>query len=75
MKIKSLMLAALALAASQALAAPVDSDGNGMFSMEEMSEAYPDLTEEQFADIDANEDGEIDQTELNEAIEAGTIEG
>ncbi|WP_137702057.1 penta-EF hand family protein [Marimonas lutisalis] len=75
MKAHILVLGAAVLAATQAFAAPVDSDGNGTFSMEEMSEAYPNLTEEQFADMDANEDGEIDEVELNDAIENGVIEG
>lgn len=76
MKTTLSVLVLAGLLASPAVAAMVeDTDGNGTYSMEEMAEAYPDLTEEQFADIDANEDGEIDTVELNDAIEAGVIEG
>jgi hypothetical protein len=74
MKISYLLAGALALLASQAVAAPEDSDGNGSYSMEEMIAAYPGLTEEQFADMDSNEDGVIDPTELNDAIENGMID-
>lgn len=75
MKISYLLFGVLALSATSVLAAPTDSDGNGSYSMEEMAEAYPDLTEEEFADMDANEDGEIDEVELADAIDAGMIEG
>ena len=75
MKAHALVLGIAVLIAGPALSAPADSDGNGTFSIEEMAEAYPDLTEEEFADIDANGDGEIDATELNDAVEKGMIEG
>ncbi|MEZ5715651.1 MAG: EF-hand domain-containing protein [Paracoccaceae bacterium] len=73
MNIKTLLAAALVLSASNAMAAVEDSDGNGTYSMEEMAAAYPDLTEEQFAQIDANADGEVDADELAAAVAAGTI--
>ncbi|MCF3596083.1 EF-hand domain-containing protein [Rhodobacteraceae bacterium LMO-12] len=77
MMIRAMLLGAMALVASQAVAATelVDTDGNGSYSMEEMAAAYPGLTEEQFAEIDADENGEIDEVELVEAIEGGVIEG
>jgi hypothetical protein len=74
MKNSYLLAGALALLASQAVAAPQDTDGDGSYSMEEMIAAYPDLTEEQFADIDSNEDGVIDPAELEEAIELDMID-
>ena len=77
MKIRVLLLGAAALVASQAVASTdlVDTDGNGSYSMEEMVAAYPDLSAEQFAEIDADGNGEIDETELTEAVESGLIEG
>lgn len=77
MMTRLLLLGAMALVATQAVASTdlVDSDGNGSYSMEEMAAAYPGLTEEQFIEMDADENGEIDETELVEAIEGGMIEG
>ncbi|WP_343116956.1 EF-hand domain-containing protein [Ostreiculturibacter nitratireducens] len=69
--------AILTVAAAQANAETVvtDTDGNGVYSMEELVAAYPDLTEETFAAIDANADGSVDADELQAAVEAGTIAG
>lgn len=50
-----------------------DTDGDGMYSMEELTAAYPDLTAETFALIDANADGSVDADELTAAQEAGTL--
>ena len=77
MKIRALLLGAAALVASQAVASTelVDTDGTGSYSMEEMAAAYPGLTEEQFLEIDTDENGEVDEVELVEAIEEGLIDG
>lgn len=73
---------ALTAAALTALAAPVaalelgaeaDVDGNGSYSMEELQAVYPELTEETFAAIDANADGEADQDEVQAAADAGVL--
>ncbi|MDF1873591.1 EF-hand domain-containing protein [Vannielia sp.] len=50
-----------------------DSDGNGTYSMEEMTAAMPDLTPEVFAQIDTSADGEVDATEWEAAVAAGLI--
>jgi len=66
--------ASLAGLAGAAVAQEVtDADGNGTFSMEELMAAYPNLTAETFATIDANGDGAVDQDELKAAQEAGTL--
>jgi cytochrome oxidase Cu insertion factor (SCO1/SenC/PrrC family) len=66
--------ASLAGLAGSALAQELaDTDGNGTFSLEELTAAYPDLTAETFALIDANGDGVVDQDELTAAQEAGTL--
>lgn len=48
----------------------VDADGNGVWSMEELQVTYPDLTEEVFAAVDTNADGQVDQAEYDAAVEA-----
>ena len=69
-----LAAALLGLGATAATAAEVtDMDGDGMYSMEELQAAYPDLTEETFAQIDANADGMVDADELAAAETAGTL--
>mgnify|MGYP005853533567 FL=1 len=50
-----------------------DTDGDGVYSMEELMAAYPSLTPETFALIDANGDGTVDADELTAAQEAGTL--
>ena len=60
-------------AAANAQTVVTDTDGNGTYSMEEMTAAYPDMTEEVFASVDANADGAVDADELAAAQEAGTI--
>jgi len=64
-----------ALVAAQANAQTViaDTDGNGMYSMEELVVSFPDLTEENFKAADTNADGSIDMEELAAAVAAGQI--
>ncbi|NSY41473.1 EF-hand domain-containing protein [Leisingera sp. ANG59] len=75
MKAYALTAAAMAMAASAALAAMSDVDANedGMASYEELTAVYPDVTEDQFTAMDANEDGSLDQEEMDAATEAGTL--
>jgi EF hand len=65
----------LALSAGSAMAQTVvtDTDGNGMFSMEELKAAYPDLTDAVFATVDVDGNGSVDADELQAAREAGTL--
>ena len=57
-----------------AMAADVeDTDGDGMYSMEELMVAYPSLTEDLFSTIDGNGDGAVDPDELAAAVEAGVL--
>lgn len=65
-------LAAMPLMAQTAAAIP-DTDGNGMWSMEELKAGYPDLTEETFAAMDTTGDGQIDQAEFDAAVTAGLL--
>ena len=67
--------AVMAFAAVQAQAETTvqDTDGNGTYSMEEMVAAYPALTAEAFAEIDANGDAAVDADELQAAAGAGKL--
>ncbi|MCO0613629.1 hypothetical protein M8756_09955 [Lutimaribacter sp. EGI FJ00015] len=56
-----------------AQAALVDADGNGTYSHTELTAAYPEVSEDDFAQIDANGDGEIDEDELAMAKDAGIL--
>lgn len=71
------LAAGLALGGVQAVvqvSLPVqDADGNGVFSLEEMQVAVPDLTAQTHMAVDTNADGGIDATALATAIEAGTV--
>ena len=73
--LKSAALAALIASplAAQALTAEQDVDGNGTYSMEELQAAFPELSAEAFAQIDANADGEADMAELEAAQKAGLL--
>jgi hypothetical protein len=50
-----------------------DTDGDGMLSYTELLLVMPDMTEEDFAALDANEDGMLDAEEVAAAEEAGLI--
>ncbi|SPH17731.1 hypothetical protein DEA8626_01258 [Defluviimonas aquaemixtae] len=65
-----LMPAAGALAQS---VADLDADGSGGLDMAELQVGYPTLSEDQFAAIDANGDGLVDDAEFTAATEAGTL--
>lgn len=76
MNIRALCLAALvAVSAVQAHAetAVEDADGNGSYSMEEMTAAFPDMTEDQFVEIDADASGDVSEEELAAAMEGGVL--
>lgn len=53
---------------------PEDTDGDGLYSMDEMKAAFPDVTEEVLVQIDLNEDGSIDAEELAVAQTAGLLD-
>ncbi|MEM9032658.1 MAG: EF-hand domain-containing protein [Pseudomonadota bacterium] len=50
-----------------------DADGDGVFSMEELQAAIPDMTEGLFALVDTDGDGVVSPDELASAEAAGTI--
>ena len=68
--------AVLAVLGTTALAQtmPEDTDGDGVYSMDEMKAAFPDVTDEVLVQIDLNEDGSIDIEELAVAQTAGLLD-
>ena len=77
MQTLKLFLAALVLLPAVAYAEVMieDADGDGVYSVEEVTAAYPSVTAELFVEMDANEDGAIDAEELAAAVAAGLIAG
>jgi hypothetical protein len=77
MKRIALILAPVAFAtaaiAQTALPEVADTDGNGTWSIAEMQAVWADLTEEGFAAVDTNADGEVDTTELQTALDNGVV--
>lgn len=53
--------------------ATMDMDGDGQVSFDEMLAAYPELTEEVFAVIDADASGGVSEEEMQAAIDTGII--
>lgn len=68
-----LALATAAVAQTATLPEVTDTDGNGTWSLVELQAVWTDLTEEGFAGIDTNTDGEVDATELQTALDNGVI--
>ena len=60
-------------AAGMALADDIDTDGDGLLSFDEVLAAHPDLTEDAFAAMDGNGDGQLDEDEVKTATDAGLI--
>ncbi len=69
----ALMALGLSALAAQAQTAVSDTDGNGTYSVEELTAAYADMTHDLFAQIDADASGQVDADELQAARENGVI--
>ena len=69
------LAAILGLGAGAALAQTMveDTDGDGVYSLEELQVAFPELTDEVFTTVDTNADGVVDADELAAAEEAGVL--
>ncbi|MEL7212221.1 MAG: EF-hand domain-containing protein [Pseudomonadota bacterium] len=66
-------LTALALSTTAFANTEIDTDGDGVMSMEELQAAYPTLSEDLFAAMDANGDGTIDADEFKAAQDAAVL--
>lgn len=77
MQTLKLLIAALILIPVAAYAEVMieDADGDGLYSVEEVTAAYPTVTPELFGEMDANADGALDAEELAAAVAAGLIAG
>lgn len=78
MTYKAMTLAAFVIAAagpSLAQTMVEDSDGDGSYSMVELQAAYPEMTVEDFAQVDADQSGDVDADELTAAQENGLLAG
>ncbi len=51
-----------------------DADLDGNYTLEDLQAAYPSVTAELYAEIDTNADGEVDQDELDAAMDTGTFD-
>ena len=74
----ALTMAALVTAISPALAmsnsaVEVDTNGDGVLSLEEVQAVWASVTTEDFEKMDANADGSLDDTEIKTAEEAGMM--
>ncbi|MCR8725596.1 EF-hand domain-containing protein [Frigidibacter sp. ROC022] len=61
------------LASAQEAAMPEDTDGDGIYALEELQTAHPELTAEVYATLDSNGDGNVDAAEVAAAMEAGVL--
>jgi Ca2+-binding EF-hand superfamily protein len=50
-----------------------DADGDGLISLDELTAAYPDITEDLFVTLDADASGALDADELAAAKQAGLL--
>lgn len=68
------LLAAFAALPALAEVELIDTDGDGMASLDEMMVVYEGFTQEQFTAIDTDADGLLSDEELVAAMDAGTLE-
>ena len=74
-KWKIILATLLGLGAGVAAAAEIeDANGDGVYSMDEVKVAYPDLTEELFGQLDVDGDGALSADELAAGEEAGLLQ-
>lgn len=68
----ALVLSPMAFAMSDNAAA-VDTDGNGVLTIDEVQAVYPDVSQDTFSAMDTNADGALDEAEVTAAEEAGIM--
>ncbi len=73
-----IILAGLGLLANSALALgesirEIDANGDGVMTVDELQAVYPDMTAEQFAQLDLNSDGTLDHAEMEVGQQKGLI--
>lgn len=72
---KTLLTAAfgLALASPSLAASEIDSNGDGLLTLDEVQAVFPEITAESFAAMDTNADGALDDSEVVAAQDAGVM--
>jgi hypothetical protein len=70
--VTSTLLAFPAYAMSQT-ASEIDTNGDGVLTMDEVQATMPDITSETFAAMDQNADGALDEGEVSAAQGAGLM--
>ena len=51
----------------------IDSNGDGLMTIDEVQAVFPDVSPEAFAEVDTNDDGAIDDAEMVAGQEQGLI--
>lgn len=69
----ALLAAFIALPATAAQFADIDTDGDAKVAFEELTAVYTDVTEDLFLQIDTDGDSFISEEEMTAAIEDGLI--
>ncbi|TMM54857.1 hypothetical protein [Sulfitobacter sabulilitoris] len=54
-------------------AAEMDTNGDGVLTIDEVQATYPEVTPESFSSMDLNADGALDEEEIAAAQDAGTM--
>lgn len=67
------LLTATAFAASAWAANEVDTNADGVLTIDEVQAAFPEITAETFSAMDANADGALDNDEIAAAQAAGVM--
>lgn len=66
-------LGVMAASALSATAGEIDSNGDGLMTIDEVQAVFPDVTAESFAEVDTNDDGALDDAEMVAGQEQGLI--
>ncbi|MBF9032553.1 hypothetical protein HKCCE3408_19310 [Rhodobacterales bacterium HKCCE3408] len=64
-------LAAASVASAQM--ADIDTDGDGLVTYEELLAVLPDMAEEDFAALDVDASGALDEAEISSGVDAGVL--
>lgn len=69
----ALTLTVLSIASTAFAMSDIDTNADDVLSLNELKAAYPEISEDQFARADANDDGVLTQQELADAVQADVL--
>ena len=69
----TLTLAAVTFATASFAMSDADANGDKLLTMDEVKAAYPEVSEDQFMQADADSDGVLSEQELSDATQAGVL--